>query len=74
MARGCTPRRLVAFHTGHKLLLLAHSEMHYRAAGRLVADAGRRDRDRLAREYLSTFMEGMRRRATPTSCNTLPGS
>ena len=66
MAQGYTPGRLVAFHTRHKLLLLSHSEAHYRAAGRLVADAGRRDRDReqLAREYLATFMEGMRRRAT----------
>ena len=64
MASGCTPRRLVEFHTRHKLLLLSHSEVHYRAAGRLVAEAGRRDRDRLAHEYLSTFMEGMRHRAT----------
>ena len=64
MASGCTPGRLVAFHTRHKLLLLSHSEVHYRAAGRIVADAGRRDRDRLAGEYLSTFMEGMQRRAT----------
>ena len=64
MADGCTPGRLVGFHTRHKLLLLSHSEIHYRTAGRLVADAGRRDRTRLAREYLSTFMEGMRRPAT----------
>ena len=64
MADGCTPGRLVAFHTRHKLLLLSHSEAHYRAAGRLVADAGRRGRESLAREYLSAFMEGMRRRAT----------
>lgn len=64
MAPGCTPRRLAAFHTRHKFLLLSHSEVHFRTAGRLVADAGRRDRDRVAGEYLSTFMEGMRRRAT----------
>ena len=64
MAQGCTPGRLVAFHTRHKFLLLSHSEVHYRAAGRLVADAGRYDRERLAHEYLSTFMEGMRRQAT----------
>ena len=66
MAEGCTPRRLVEFHTRHKLLLLSHSEVHYRAAGRLVADAGGRDRDRaaLANEYLTTFLDGMRRRAT----------
>ena len=64
MAHGFTPGRLVAFHTRHKFLLLSHSEVHYRVAGRLVADAGRGDRNRLAGEYLSTFMEGMRRRAT----------
>ena len=64
MADGCTPGRLVGFHTRHKLLLLSHSEIHYRSAGRLVADAGRHDPARLAREYLATFMEGMGRRAT----------
>ena len=64
MAQGCTPGRLVAFHTRHKFLLLSHSEVHYRAAGRLAADAGRYDRERLAHEYLSTSMEGMRRQAT----------
>ena len=64
MADGFTPGRLVEFHTRHKLLLLSHSEVHYRAAGRLVADAGRRDRTQLLRAYLSGFMEGMRRRAT----------
>ena len=64
MAEGFAPARLVAFHTRHKLLLLSHSEVHYRAAGRVVADAGRRDRAALADEYLGTFMEGMRRRAT----------
>ena len=64
MASGCTPGRLVAFHTRHKLLLMSHSEVHYRAAGRLVADAGRHDLDRRAGEYLALFMEGMQRRAT----------
>lgn len=64
MAEGFTAARLVEFHTRHKLLLLSHSEVHYRAAGRLVADAGRRDPTELAGEYLQTFMEGMRRQAT----------
>ena len=65
MAEGVTPARLVEFHTRHKLLLLSHSEVHYRAAGRLVADAGRRrGRAALAREYSTVFMEGMKRRST----------
>lgn len=37
---GFTPQKLVAFHTAHKLLLLAHSEEHYRTLGRITADAG----------------------------------
>ena len=64
MAEGFTAARLVEFHTRHKLLLLSHSEVHYRAAGRLVAEAGRREPAHVAGEYLRTFMEGMRRQAT----------
>ena len=64
MAEGFTAARLVGFHTRHKLLLLSHSEVHYRAAGRLVADAGRREPAQVAGEYLRTFMEGMQRQAT----------
>ena len=64
MADGFTPGGLVGFHTRHKLLLLSHSETHYRAAGRLVADSGRRDRSDLAREYLATFMQGLQHPAT----------
>ena len=64
MAEGFTPARIVEFHTRHKLLLLSHSEVHYRAAGRLVAEAGRREPAHVAGEYLRTFMEGMRRQAT----------
>jgi len=64
MDGGFTPGRLVEFHTRHKLLLLSHSEVHYRAAGRLVAEAGRGEPARLAEEYLRMFMEGMKRRAT----------
>ncbi len=64
MAGGATPRGLVDFHTRHKFLLLSHSEVHYRAAGRLVARAGERDIAGVAEEYIGLLMEGMRRRAT----------
>ena len=64
MDEGFTPARFVEFHTRHKLLLLSHSEVHYRAAGRLVADAGRREPGALAAEYLRTFMEGLQRKAS----------
>jgi uncharacterized protein YbgA (DUF1722 family)/uncharacterized protein YbbK (DUF523 family) len=55
---------VVAFHTEHKLTLLAHSPRHYAALGRVVAEAGRLAREELHRRYLSTFMEGMRLVAT----------
>lgn len=58
-----TRGRLVAFHTAHKYLLLAHSQRHYRELGRLVANAvGTTPRGcpatrELARTYGHLFME-----------------
>lgn len=37
---GCTPARLMAFHSRYKYLLMAHSIRHYRDAGRLLGGAG----------------------------------
>lgn len=64
MDDGYTARKLIDFHTRHKFLLLAHSEVHYRATGRLVARAGEGDIERIAEEYIGLLMEGMRRRTT----------
>ncbi|MBF2761535.1 MAG: DUF1722 domain-containing protein [Ectothiorhodospiraceae bacterium AqS1] len=64
MAKGASAGKLVDFHTRHKLLLLSHSEVHYRAAGRLVAQAGEREIEGIAEDYIGLLMEGMRRRAT----------
>ena len=47
---------LVAFHTAHKMLLLAHSTTAYNALGRLIAAAGDRPRADLRREYAILFM------------------
>ena len=62
---GLTRGRLVAFHTAHKYLLLAHSQRHYRELGRFVANGvGTTPRgcpiDReLARTYGQLFMEAL---------------
>jgi uncharacterized protein YbgA (DUF1722 family)/uncharacterized protein YbbK (DUF523 family) len=56
---------LVAFHTAHKLQLLAHSRAGYTALGRLVADAKGKPRRVLADAYESTFMRTLARIATP---------
>ncbi|MBU1404855.1 MAG: DUF523 and DUF1722 domain-containing protein [Proteobacteria bacterium] len=51
---------LVAFHTAHKLLLLSHSEKHYRAMGRLVAEAKKMPLDDLFSAYEAMLMEALR--------------
>jgi uncharacterized protein YbgA (DUF1722 family)/uncharacterized protein YbbK (DUF523 family) len=56
---------LVAFHTAHKLQLLAHSPERYRELGRLVARAQGVPRRGLAQRYEQGFMEALARRATP---------
>lgn len=55
---------LLRFHTTHKLLLMAHSEVHMRRLGRLVAGAGARPPRALIEAYAREFFEGMKRRAT----------
>lgn len=55
---------LVNFHTRHKLLLMAHSEKHCRAMGKMVAQAGSRDTDELISEYQESLMAAMRLKPT----------
>lgn len=55
---------LVAFHTAHKLSLLAHSTTAYRELGRLVADSVQRPRGELRQEYERLFMTTLARPAT----------
>jgi uncharacterized protein YbgA (DUF1722 family) len=57
--------RLVAFHTAHKLQLLAHSEVRYRELGRLVADAKRTPEAELRERYQAAFMAALATPATP---------
>ncbi len=61
---GITPARLVAFHTAHKLILMAHGTVHYHELGALVARAGALPRRELAERYVRGFMEALRHRAT----------
>ncbi len=56
---------LVAFHTAHKLAVLAHSTEGYRRLGRLVADATQMPRAELRDAYTAGLMEAMRLIATP---------
>jgi uncharacterized protein YbgA (DUF1722 family) len=55
---------LVAFHTAHKLQLMAHSQAAYAALGRLVASQNRLPRAELRRRYTGDFMGALSRIAT----------
>jgi len=56
---------LVAFHTAHKLLLMAHSPRAYADLGRLTAEGKSLPRAELRAQYESGFMQGLREIATP---------
>lgn len=59
-----TRQALVAFHTRHKYLLLAHSRPHYEQLGRLVGNAQRHRPTDLTQAYGRLFMEALRVKAT----------
>lgn len=64
VASGLTRGKLVAFHTAHKLLLLAHSLKHYTELGRLVAHAKGLSPRGLETRYGELFMAGFTVKAT----------
>ncbi len=64
VAGGLTRGKLVAFHTAHKLLLMAHSPKHYTELGRLVAVAKTRAPRELESRYGELFMAALRVKAT----------
>ena len=58
------PRDLVAFHTAHKMLLLAHEPEGYRRLGPMVARAGDADLEPMLDEYERRFMASLSKVAT----------
>jgi len=56
---------LVRFHSTHKLLLMAHSNEHYRATGRLVAEAKAHEQRELLGGYQALLLNALALRATP---------
>lgn len=59
-----TRRRLVEFHTAHKLLIRAHNEAAYRRLGRLVGSAGTMHDDELLAAYAVEFQKALITKAT----------
>jgi uncharacterized protein YbgA (DUF1722 family) len=67
--QGCARQRksvrsLVDFHTRHKLLILAHSDPHYRKLGRIVAQAKQFPIAGAYDQYSRLFMDALARHAT----------
>ena len=55
---------LVKFHTGHKLIMMAHSPDHYRLMGKLVASAAEHPFREVTDSYLTLLLEGTKKIAT----------
>ena len=64
VAAGLTAQALVDFHTDHKYLIMAHDQNAYREMGRLVAEAGTRDMEALAGDYILALMTALKQRAS----------
>ncbi len=69
---GHTVHGLLQFHAAHKLLLMAHSNVHYRDCGKIAASATKANLQGVSSTYFNTFMEGMKKPATVSkNCNVL---
>jgi uncharacterized protein YbgA (DUF1722 family)/uncharacterized protein YbbK (DUF523 family) len=64
LAKKWTISDLIAFHTRHKLLLLAHSPRHYQLLGRLTARAKDLPGRELSAQYQTLLLEAMKLQAT----------
>ena len=58
-------KELVAFHTRHKLLLLAHSPEHYREMGRVAAHSHERPLTEIMAVYQKLLLQSLRLKTTP---------
>jgi uncharacterized protein YbgA (DUF1722 family)/uncharacterized protein YbbK (DUF523 family) len=69
LQNGGAVRDLIIFHTNHKLLLLAHSQKHYRELGRFVANIKEYKPEEFRIQYITLLMNGLQLLAT-TKKNT----
>jgi uncharacterized protein YbgA (DUF1722 family)/uncharacterized protein YbbK (DUF523 family) len=56
--------RLVDFHTRNKLLIMSHSQKHYRVMGKLVADGKKMPIEELYQKYQRLLMEALKSKTT----------
>lgn len=66
-AGGLTAARLIDFHSRYKYTLMAHNPQSYTALGRMLADAGKQDPEKLGEQYFAALMESLTRKASRRS-------
>lgn len=64
---GLSAHAVVNFYSQYKYQLMAHDQAAYKRVGRMLADAGKRDIDALAAEFIAELMAGLKQRATVRS-------
>lgn len=70
--QGLSPSSLVAFHSRHKYLIMAHNYSAYKKLGQMIADIGTCDLESAAADYIAALMQALS--APPergTHCNVL---
>jgi uncharacterized protein YbgA (DUF1722 family)/uncharacterized protein YbbK (DUF523 family) len=65
LSKELTMADMVDFHTNHKLLILSHSEKHYRTMGKLVATGKEIPLKELYVRYQSLLMDALQLKTTP---------
>jgi uncharacterized protein YbgA (DUF1722 family)/uncharacterized protein YbbK (DUF523 family) len=62
--QGFTAAKLIAFHTDHKYLVMAHSQAAYQRLGRLLSNLPGASLDKIATTYIEELMQTLKRRVT----------
>ena len=66
-AGGLSARKLIDFHSSYKYTLMANNPQSYTSLGRLLADAGKQDAEKLGEQYFAGLMESLERKASRKS-------
>lgn len=61
--QGISPGKLIAFHSDHKYLIMAHNQAAYRRMGKMLANLGKADWDTLLPQYENELMGALARPA-----------
>jgi uncharacterized protein YbgA (DUF1722 family)/uncharacterized protein YbbK (DUF523 family) len=59
-----TPAKLIAFHTEHKYLVMAHSQAAYQRLGRLLSNLRKKPLSSIADDYIEELMHALKRRVS----------